>query len=146
MVDHNVEFEPIPHPRTYTSHDSADAAHIQEDHMAKAVLVKDAKGYAIVIVPTNCWVKLEALNEDTAREFELAEESEMQDLFPDCQTGAIPPLGPAYDVETFLDKRLTSLANVYFEGGDHANLVQVSGDAFYELLKGVRQGHFSHNG
>ena len=36
-----------------------------------------------------------------------------------------------------------SLANVYFEAGDHENLVHTTGEAFRELLKGARRGHFT---
>ncbi len=49
-----------------------------------------------------------------------------------------------YQLETFLDEQLTSLANVYFEAGDHEHLLHISGAAFLTLLKGVRHGHFSH--
>ncbi len=69
----------------------------------------------------------------------------MARLFEDCETGAIPPLGPAYQIETFLDEALTSLANVYFEAGDHENLVHTSGDNFKKLLSGVRHGNYSHD-
>jgi Ala-tRNA(Pro) deacylase len=79
------------------------------------------------------------------RELELVDEDELANLFADCEAGAIPPIGLAYDVETFLDEALTSLANVYFESGDHEHLVRVSGGDFKHLLSGVRHGHFSHD-
>jgi Ala-tRNA(Pro) deacylase len=44
-----------------------------------------------------------------------------------------------------MDEALTTLANVYFEAGDHEHLVHTSGDDFKHLLSGVRHGHFSHN-
>jgi len=113
--------------------------------IAKAVLVKDRQGFAMVVIPGSNWVKLQALQEEADRDFELADESDVDELFSDCQPGAIPPLGPAYGMETFLDEQLTSLANVYFEAGDHIHLVQVNGKAFHDLLKGARHGHYSHN-
>lgn len=145
LTEHHVEFEPIPHTQSSTSRESAHAAHVREDHVAKAVLLKDAQGYAMAVIPGSHWVKLEALRDQINRDFALAEEDEADNLFADCQSGAIPPLGPAYGIETFVDDELMSLANVYFEAGDHIHLVQVDGDAFHELLKGVRHGHFSHN-
>jgi hypothetical protein len=42
-------------------------------------------------------------------------------------------LGPAYGIETCLDQSLTSLAHVYFEAGDHEQLVHMAGDAFRAL-------------
>jgi Ala-tRNA(Pro) deacylase len=42
-----------------------------------------------------------------------------------------------------LDDALTSLAHVYFEAGDHEQLVKVYADQFKILMQGVRHGHFS---
>jgi Ala-tRNA(Pro) deacylase len=145
LLQHEVEYDLVPHPKTYSSRDTAKAAHVADDHIAKAVIVRDEQGYAMVVIPASHWLKLEALQQEADRDFVLAAESDATKLFPDCAEGAIPPLGSAYGLETFLDERLTSLANVYFEAGDHEDLVHVSGDAFHVLLKGVRHGHFSHD-
>ena len=142
---HQVKFELVPHHKTASSHESALAAHIMDDHIAKAVIVKDQKGYAMAVIPGGDWLKLKALQEETDRTFELADEEEAIKLFKDCQPGAIPPLGPAYGLETYLDVSLVSLANVFFEAGDHEHLVHVDGEGFLKLLKGVRHGHFSHD-
>lgn len=139
-----ADYDLVPHPKTYSTHDTAQAAHIADDHVAKAVLVKDALGDAMIVIPGSSWLKLEAMREELNRDFELAEEKEIGPLFADCEPGAIPPLGPAYGIETVLDDALTTLANVYFEAGDHEQLVHVSGETFQTLLPGVRHGHFSH--
>lgn len=145
LAAHRVEYELVPHPRTYTSHDTAESAHVREDHIAKAVVVRDHQGFAMVVIPASEWLKLHALQEETGREYVLAYEPEIDELFGDCQPGAIPPLGVAYGIETFVDERLTSLANIYFEAGDHQNLVHIDGESFHRLLKGARHGNFSHD-
>lgn len=145
LLKHQIDYELVPHPKTSTSRESAEAVHIPEDHLAKAVIVKDTQDYAMIVIPGHHWLKLKAVREALNREFELAEETEINKLFSDCRSGAIPPLGPAYKLETFLDQRLLTLANVFFEAGDHEHLVHLDGKAFHRLLKGVRQGHFSHN-
>lgn len=145
LTEHQVEFEPIPHPKTASSRETAHAAHVREDHVAKAVIIKDNQGFAMVVIPGSNWVKLEAINRELGRNFELAQEAEAEALFSDCHPGAMPPLGPAYGIETYVDEQLLSLANVFFESGDHTHLIQVNGQAFHELLKGTRHGHFSHN-
>jgi Ala-tRNA(Pro) deacylase len=145
MVQHSIEYDLVPHPHTGSSHETAEASHISEDHIAKAVIVKDEAGYAMVVIPANQWLDMKHLREELDRELHLAEEAEIGKLFPDCETGAMPPLGPAYGIETFLDQALVSLANVYFEAGDHESLIHVSGDDFQTLLGGVRQGFYSHD-
>ena len=140
-----VAYDLVPHPHSGSSHETAEAAHVSEDHIAKAVIVKDADGYAMVVIPASQWLEVEHLRKELNREFHLASEEQLAALFRDCEAGAVPPLGPAYGVETFLDQALTSLANVYFEAGDHEHLVHTSGDDFRSLLSGVRHGYFSHD-
>ncbi|MCG6900119.1 MAG: YbaK/EbsC family protein [Gammaproteobacteria bacterium] len=145
LEQHSVEYDLLLHPHTGSSHGTAEAAHLREDHIAKAVIVKDNAGYAMVVVPASNWVDIEHLRKEFNRDFHLATEDELATLFNDCEAGAIPPLGPAYGIETFLDQALTSLANVYFEAGDHEQLVHTTGDDFRTLLGGVRHGYYSHD-
>lgn len=140
----SVDYALVVHPHTYSSHETAEASHVSEDHIAKAVIVKDFTGYAMMVVPASNFVELKHVRNEFNRDFELVDEEELDRLFTDCEPGAIPPLGLAYDVETFLDNALTTLAKVYFEAGDHEHLVCVSGEDFKHLLSGVRRGHYSH--
>ena len=144
LEQHNIQYELITHPVTYTSQDSARTSHIPDDHIAKAVMVKDEKGLAIVVVPASDWLKLNALNSETNRNFEMANENDFSSIFKDCKTGAVPALGQAYAIETCFDERLGSLANVYFEAGDHKHLVHINAEQFKVLFKGLRHGYFSH--
>ena len=145
LDQHSFEYDLVPHPHTGSSHETAEAAHVSEDHIAKAVIVKDTANYAMVVVPASNWVEVEHLRKELNRDFHLATEDELAKLFSDCEAGAVPPLGPAYGVETFLDQALTSLANIYFEAGDHEQLVHMAGDDFRTLLGGVRHGYYSHD-
>jgi Ala-tRNA(Pro) deacylase len=145
LAQKSVDYDMVSHPHTGSSHESAAASHVRDDHVAKAVIVKDATGYAMVVIPASHWVETKHLHRELNRDFELVQEDELAQLFPDCESGAVPPLGPAYEIETFMDEALTTLANVYFEAGDHEHLVHTSGDDFRQLLSGVRHGHFSHN-
>jgi len=140
---HGIVFELVPHKTTGSTHESAVAANVPDDHIAKAVLVRDDQGHAMVVVPGDAWVMLDKLNADSGRDFSLDPEVQLEHLFPDCAPGAAPPLGPAYELPTFLDETLTTLAQVYFEAGDHGNLVRVSGPDFMHLLAGARRGSFA---
>ena len=143
---HGVAFTTLAHPATASSHDTAAAAHVPEDHIAKAVVVQDAQGAAMVVIPASHWLRLETLNAKLDRGFVLAPEEEVDRLFPDCAPGAIPPVGPAYRMETLVDANLASLARVFMEAGDHESLVEVSGEDFLRLQDGARRDYYSHNG
>ena len=137
-----VPYDVIAHPKSGSSHETAEAAHVDEGHIAKGVILKDSAGSVMVVVPGDAWVNLSAIEKDLDRKMVLAEEKEAAVHFPDCDLGAIPPLGPAYGVETLMDQALTSLATVYLESGDHKSLIKINGEALTELLGGVRRGHY----
>ena len=145
LAQKSVDYDLVSHPHSGSSHETAEASHVREDHIAKGVIVKDASGYAMVVVPASNYVEMKHVRKELDRELELVAEDEFAKLFSDCEPGAVPPLGPAYQIETFLDQTLTSLANVYLEAGDHEHLVHISGDDFKTLLSGVRHGNYSHD-
>jgi|GEM_PF-2442540 len=64
-----ADYDLVPHPKTDSPHDTAQAAHTPDDHIAKAVLVKDARGYAMVVVPGSSRLELEAMGERFSRAF-----------------------------------------------------------------------------
>ena len=138
-----IAYDLVAHPRTYSSHDSAVAAHVPDDHLAKGVIVQDDGGAVEIVVPASQWVKLNAVRLELGRPVDFADEKELDRFFPDCVSGAIPAAGQAYGIETLLDTALTTLANVYLEAGDHEHLVHVTGDGFRELMQGLRHGHFA---
>lgn len=137
-----VDYSTVSHPRTFSSAETASAAHVDDDHIAKTVVVKDQRGYLLAVIPAGRWLDIQRLRGELARDLHVAPEDEADELFPDCQPGAFPPLGEAYGLETVLDEALTGLAKVYFEAGDHEQLIVVTGEQFHTLMNGVRRGHF----
>lgn len=145
LVENKTDYELVLHPRSESSHETAEAAHVAEDHIAKAVVIGDASGYLIVVVPAANWLKLDTVRRELDRDLHLATEEQIVGLFEDCAPGAVPPLGAAYGIETLVDESLASLADVYFEAGDHEHLVRMRGEQFLALLAGARRGFFSHD-
>ena len=143
LTSSHTDYEVLAHPKSYSSAQTADAAHVPDDHIAKGVLLKDATDYLLVVIPASQWVDLRRLQDELGRDLQLATETEIERLFMDCEAGAIPPLGDVYGVETVLDESLTSLAHVYFEAGDHEHLIKLDAGQFKILMQGVRHGHFS---
>jgi Ala-tRNA(Pro) deacylase len=145
LAEQQTEYELLSHPHTGCSHETAEAAHVPEDHIAKGVLVRGGKDYYLAVIPADRWLKMSAIDHELDRELELASERELGAIFPDCEVGAVPPIGNAYGVETLLDDSLTSLANVYFEAGDHEHLVHTSGENFARLFGGSRHGYYHYD-
>ena len=145
LAQHQTHYRTIPHPHTEASMQTAEMAHIPGDQLAKAVVLNDAQGTLMAVIPSDFHLDLADLNAKLDRSLEFTEESELVTLFPDCDAGAVPPLGPAYDIATIWDTKLGEEETVYFEGGDHETLVELSGRAFHELMVPAERGHFSHH-
>ncbi len=145
LKQQEVAFELIPHPHTGSSMDSAQQAHVPGNRLAKAVVLKGDGNYSMVIVPSVEHVDLAVLREQLGTGLELATESELGELFPDCDVGAVPPIGPAWGMDTYLDECfLANDEEIYFEAGDHEDLVRVSGEQIKKLLGDARHGHYGH--
>jgi len=139
-----IGYDEIAHPRTESSSRTAQAAHIPGRLMAKSVVVHHELGYALAVVPSSHRVELDTLQGVLGKRLGLASEDEVAKLFEDCDRGAVPPIGAAYGVPVVIEEGLVNAPEVYFEGGDHATLVHVSGEAFRKLMKQARAAQFSH--
>jgi Ala-tRNA(Pro) deacylase len=140
-----VEYEVLPHPHSSYSAQTARRTRIPLFCLAKPVLLEDEYGYVMAIVPAARRVDVDRLGEQLHRKLELATEAEVGDLFDDCEPGAMPALGSPYKIPTVYDDALMGLSDVYFEAGDHDDVVHMSGDAFLELLAGSLHGRFSRD-
>ena len=142
----SVPYEVLAHPFTGSSSETAQSAHVSGDRIAKTVVLRDgdaADGYLLAVLPASHHLSLELLRSWLGRSVALASEQEIGRLFPDCELGAIPPLGEAYGLDVVLDDSLAGLDEVCFEGGDHRTLIKVAGDQFRQLMSGARHGRFS---
>ena len=141
---HHVDYELISHKHTMSSLESAQAAHVPEGLVAKSVLLEDERGYVLAVIPASCRLQLEEIEDQTGRRLELATEGELLSLFRGCELGAIPPLGEAFNIPTAVDDSLLRLPEVYFEAGDHEELVHISGPDFRAISSRAQHGRFCH--
>jgi Ala-tRNA(Pro) deacylase len=141
-----VQYELVSHVVTGSASETAQAAHISGDRIAKNVVLRDGDerdGYLLAVLPASHHLRLDMLRIWLGRPVALASEQEIGQLLPDCDLGAIPPLGEAYGLDVIVDEALIGLDEIWFEGGDHRSLVKVAGADFRELMAGARRGRFS---
>lgn len=134
LRDRAITFDLVPHPHTGSSMATAQAAHVPGDRLAKAVMVQDGEGPLMVVVPSDYHVHMGHLHKALNRKAGLLTEEEFVRLFPDCDEGAVPPVGAAYGIRTLVDERLLEAPEVYMESGDHEHLVRVGREQFRALL------------
>ncbi len=131
----NVKYIRIIHSPAYTSQETAEAARMPGRELAKTVMVKLDGSMAMAVLPTNRKVILDDLREATgAAEAKFATEKEFKDLFPGCETGAMPPFGNLYEMEVFVSPSLSEGADIAFNAGTHAELIKLSYKDFERLV------------
>ena len=138
LIEQGVDYDVISHPHSSSSMETAQLAHVPGDLIAKSVVLEDDRGYMLAVLPASCRVDLGELHRLTNRNLDLATEYELGALFEDCEPGAVPPFGTVYEMDTIVDDSLAEAPDIYFEAGDHEQLIHVSGEAF-EMLMGEAQ-------
>jgi Ala-tRNA(Pro) deacylase len=136
----------ITHGRTGSSLQTAQASHVPGDCLAKGVILTREGGYLLAVVPASSMVRLDAIEQMLHCPVGIASEDEVSGLFPDCEAGAVPPIGAAYAVETIIDDNLVRQCDLYMEGGDHRSLIHLLGLEFHKLMKDVPHGDIAMRG
>ena len=141
LAKHGIAYDIINHSHSIFSLNTANASHIPCYKMVKSVILQDDDGYVMALVPANQRVKIKELNQLLKRTMGLATENELLELFFDCEPGAIPPIGEAYNIDTVVDFNLDDCSDVYIEAGNHEELLHLSAKVFRKLLKNARHGN-----
>jgi len=145
LDDSDIDYELISHPYSHSSSETAQMGEISADKLAKAVLLEDAYGdYVLAVIPSTHNVDFTPLNKQLNNRLGLATESELNEVFSDCQPGAVPALAQAYGIPVIVDDSLSSRDDIYFEGGSHTDLVHMPGREFDQLMAHSQHGRFSH--
>jgi Ala-tRNA(Pro) deacylase len=111
-------------------------AHVPARQWAKTVTCVVDDRPVLAVVPAPSLVDLDRLREIAgARAVRLAREAEFGDLYPDCEVGAMPPLGPLYGQPVFIDRALAGAGDIVFDGGSHRDAVRMKYEDFVRVAR-----------
>lgn len=126
---HHVRFDLQEHPEAYRAKEVAHCEGIAPEQFAKVVVVlADARPYMLVL-PASKYVELAGLGRRLGlgeTVVQLADQSEIVRLFPDCDRGAVPPFGPRYGIPVYIDPDLAKQGSVVFNAGTHTATIRIS--------------------
>jgi Ala-tRNA(Pro) deacylase len=133
---HNIKYVIITHSTAYTAQGVAASAHVSGKELAKTVMVKIDGKMSMAVLPAPKKADLNVLKKAMgAQSLELANEGEFQDLFPDCELGAMPPFGNLYDIPVYVSEALTKDKEIAFNAGTHRELVKLAYQDYEKLVK-----------
>jgi Ala-tRNA(Pro) deacylase len=133
---HSVKYVVISHSHAYTAQGIAALTHIPGKELAKTVIVKIDGKPAMTVVSASTHVDLQLLKKAvTANTVELASEEEFKGLFPECETGAMPPFGNLYGLDVFADESLAKDQEIAFNAGSHRELIRLAWSDFERFVR-----------
>ena len=135
LDSHRAESTLTAHPKAFTAREVAAAEHLPAREVAKTVVVFGDGAYHVIVIPASKLVDFHevraALGLSQAR---LATETELQKLFPECELGAMPPLGPLYGLPVYLDSSLAGQDTIAFNAGTHQEVIHMRMAEFRRLV------------
>ncbi|GAB3092834.1 YbaK/EbsC family protein [Aestuariicella hydrocarbonica] len=132
----DINYDLREHRYVEGSFNTALSADIPSEQLIKGVVFRDEDlYYTMAIVPASHRVLRHTLNQILDRRLELADEEELDDIFFDCEHGAIPSFGQAYGINVIWDDQIKEVSDVWLEAGDHENLIHIDRRDFDRLMQ-----------
>ncbi len=131
-----VQYQPIAHRIAFTAQEVAAAEHVPGREHAKVAIVKVPNGFFMAVLPAPKKVDLvkfaAAVQQKEAR---LASEEEFERMFPQCETGAMPPFGNLFGLPVIVDRTLEDDTNIAFQAGTHTESIRMKYLDFKRLAR-----------
>ncbi|NQY87652.1 MAG: YbaK/EbsC family protein [Colwellia sp.] len=144
LSNHNIDYELVKHRFTKSSFDSSCSAHLPSAEVAKAIILQSSDGsYLMSTLSVGHKLSLAQVNQLMGKNYHLLNETQLSELFPDCEQGAIPGIGAAFAIDMLVDDGLLGKKQVYIEAGDHRHLIKVDQQQFANILANVPHGNIS---
>jgi Ala-tRNA(Pro) deacylase len=132
----DIKYVSIHHSPAYTAQTVAESAHVSGRVLAKPVIVDLDGEMAMAVVPANRRLIVEDLREVTGCErVKLVGENAFKSKFPDCETGAMPPFGNLYGMDTYLAAELGQNHDIAFNGGSHREVIVMAYKDYERIAK-----------
>ncbi len=132
----NVKYISIKHSEAFTAQEIAASAHIPGNKLAKTVMLEKDGKLVMAVIPASYHVDFTQLEKETkANRVSLATEESFKERFPDCELGAMPPFGNLYDMDVYVSKSLTEDKEIFFNAGNHKELIRLSYKDYEKLVK-----------
>jgi Ala-tRNA(Pro) deacylase len=138
LGDRGVRYTRLEHPVAYTAQEEAAVSHVPGREWAKTIVCFANEEPILAVLPADFTVDEARLRSLTgARTLRLARESEFARLYPECEPGAMPPLGTLYGQRVFVEKSLTADPEIVFNAGTHTDAIRMRYSDFEALVRPI---------
>ncbi|MGD0221579.1 MAG: YbaK/EbsC family protein [Terriglobia bacterium] len=142
----NVPYETLHHSQAFTAQEVAHSLHVSGKKCVKAVVAEGDNKTVMVVIPASHRLNFQELKSALkANQLEMLVERELVGLFPDCDLGAVPPIGNLYGIDVWVDRAVASTEKILFCAGTHEDCIRMRYSDFAKLTRPF-VGHFSELG
>ncbi len=116
-----VSYELIPHKRTETATEEAEALGLEPREVAKTLVVSTSGGYVRAVLPASERIDLHKVGDavGAGKDVHLATEDDLLRDYAEFELGAVPPVGGRRADPVVLDVGLAARESLVFEAGEH---------------------------
>ena len=139
-----IRYQIANHERTKTLEEAASTLGINEQQIARSVLLRDDLGIVMAVLPVTHRLDFKRLKKLLQRDLQVVSGKDADKIFIDCEPGSRPPVAEAYGVACVVDSSLSLCEDIYFEPGAHNSLVHVSYHDFQDMLAAALKGQFAY--
>ncbi|MCL1478129.1 YbaK/EbsC family protein [Marinobacter sp. M3C] len=131
-----VEYLCMLHPPAFSARQLARHVGIAGDRVVKTVIIELDGKMAMLVMPATWRVRWQRLSQILDTDFvELADEQAFQNLFPQCEVGAMPPFGELYGMNVYCAEALTQQPELAFAAGSHSKSIHMKTTDFLALAQ-----------
>ncbi len=136
LEKNKIQYDLITHSPSYTAQETAASAHVSGKDMIKTVMVKIDGKMCMAVLSAPAKVDFELLKRAAGADtVDLSTEDEFTNAFPGCDVGAMPPFGNLYDMDVYMDDKLSANEEIVFNAGTHTELMKVRFEDYERLVK-----------
>ena len=142
LDENNISYQTYNHPETLTSKQAAEYRKVPLKIGAKAILLKEKKGFVVAVLPADR--KLDSKKVKTllqSKKLRFSTEEELEEL-TGCTKGCLPPFGRFFDLPIIVDKKLFDEEEMAFNAGSLTDSIKMK-TADYDKLINPRKEDIS---
>lgn len=141
LEKNKVKYETIAHKTVYTAYDLAQTLKIKLQEIAKTLIVKTDKGYAIAVLPASMMLDLAKLKKLLqAKKIEIAKELVMKKIFK-VKPGTVVPFGSLHKTPVVMEKSLAKAKQIIANAGSYTDSIKIKLADFLKLEQPI-EGNF----
>ena len=143
FLDSNkIKYTAHEHKKVYTAFNEAETQHLKAKEVAKTVLVKSDKSFALVVIPAQKYVDFGKVKKTLkAKKVSMAKESDITKMLK-TKVGLIHPFGNLYELPVMLDNSLAKGTKLITSAGSYTESIESKVSDFIKFVSPIK-GNFS---